>query len=57
MSDLLGNVHGADFYLITSLIIFMLVFIAAALYMIVLPKETIKTISEIPLNDNDSYEE
>lgn len=56
MSDLLGNVHGADVYLIISLIIFMLVFVSAAIYMMVIPKETLKSISEIPLKDEDGYE-
>lgn len=55
MSELLGHVKGADIYLITSLIIFLAVFIMAIVYMIVMPKETLKTISELPLND-DSYE-
>ena len=57
MSDFLGQVQGADVYLIASLIIFMLVFVMAILYMMVMPKETIKTISELPLIDDTSYEE
>jgi hypothetical protein len=57
MSEFLGQVKGADVYLITSLIIFLLVFIMATIYMIVMPKETVKTISELPLIDDTSYEE
>ena len=57
MSDLLGNVSGADIYLIFSLIIFIGVFIAAIIYMFVMPKALIKTISELPLNDDNNYED
>ncbi|MBO6517702.1 MAG: hypothetical protein JJ975_14245 [Bacteroidia bacterium] len=57
MSQLLGNVSGADVYLIISLVIFMLVFVMATIYMLVIPKQTLKTISEIPLNDEDYEEE
>ena len=57
MSELLGNVNGADMYLIISLIIFIGVFIMATIYMLVMPKQLIKTISELPLNDANSYEE
>ncbi|MCB9260888.1 MAG: hypothetical protein H6607_00720 [Flavobacteriales bacterium] len=56
MSELIGYVKGADFYLILSLVIFILVFVAATIYMIVIPKETVKTISELPLKDSISYE-
>ena len=57
MSELLGNVNGADMYLIISLIIFIGVFIMATIYMLVMPKQLIKTISELPLNDDNSYED
>ena len=57
MSQLLGNVSGADVYLIISLVIFMLVFVMATIYMLLIPKQTLKTISEIPLNDEDYEEE
>lgn len=57
MSELLGNVSGADVYLITSLIIFLTIFILATVYMFAMPKEVVKTISELPLKDSTSYEE
>ena len=57
MSELLGNVTGADIYLIVSLIIFIGVFIMATIYMLILPKSHIKTISELPLNDDNNYED
>ncbi len=57
MSELLGNVTGADIYLIISLIIFIGVFVMATIYMIMMPKELVKTISELPLNEKDKYEE
>ena len=57
MSELLGNVSGADVYLIISLIIFIGVFIMAIVYMLMMPKQLIKTISELPLNDDYCYED
>lgn len=57
MSELLGNVNGADMYLIISLIIFIGVFVMATIYMFIMPKQLIKKISELPLNDDNSYED
>lgn len=57
MSEFLGKVSGADVYLIISLIIFIGVFIMAIVYMLMMPKQLIKSISELPLKDDNSYED
>ncbi|MCB0733831.1 MAG: CcoQ/FixQ family Cbb3-type cytochrome c oxidase assembly chaperone [Flavobacteriales bacterium] len=56
MSDLLGNVQGADIFLIISLIIFLGVFIAAAIYMVTISKKTCDELSYLPLTENETNE-
>ncbi len=48
--------QGVNLYLIFSLIVFMVVFASAIIYIMIVPKETIKSISELPLNDKNNYE-
>ncbi|MFT4522992.1 MAG: hypothetical protein ACI8ZN_001944 [Bacteroidia bacterium] len=56
MSDLLGHVDGADLYLITSLLIFLGVFILSIIYMVTISKSTIKTLSNLPFSDQPELE-
>jgi len=56
MSQIIGFVQGADFFLITSLIIFLAVFILAAIYMVTLSKETCNRLSNLPLTKKETNE-
>lgn len=58
MSKLIGYVEGADVYLIISLIIFMLVFLVAAVQMFTMSKQTSDRMSMLPFNqtNNESNE-
>lgn len=55
------NVQGSEVYLLISLGIFILFFIAVIVVLIFMRKEHVKHMSELPLNDddtndNDTYE-
>ncbi|MES2455903.1 MAG: hypothetical protein V4594_10195 [Bacteroidota bacterium] len=47
----LNEVDGSQIYLITSMGIFMLFFILVAILLLRMKKDTIKYMSELPLND------
>ncbi|WP_169304390.1 hypothetical protein [Pedobacter frigoris] len=49
----LDQVDGNQGYLITSLGIFMLFFIVVAILLIVMKKDEVKYMSELPLNDEE----
>ena len=49
----LDNVEGSQVYLITSLGIFMVFFILVALLLIMMKKDTVKYMSELPLKDDE----
>jgi cbb3-type cytochrome oxidase subunit 3 len=44
-------VEGADFYMITSLLIFFIFFILVGLYLLLLKKNHVKYMSNLPLDD------
>ncbi|MBI1307376.1 MAG: CcoQ/FixQ family Cbb3-type cytochrome c oxidase assembly chaperone [Bacteroidetes bacterium] len=54
MSELIGYVNGADVLLIISLVIFMIVFVVAAIYMITISKDTCDRLSHLPLTENEN---
>lgn len=56
MSHIIGFVKGADVYLIISLIIFLTVFVLAALYMFTMSRATVEKLSNLPLTENEKNE-
>ncbi len=56
MSQIIGFVQGADIFLIISLIIFLTVFVLAAIYMVTLSKETCNRLSNLPLTEKETNE-
>ena len=53
MGKMIGYVEGADIFLIVALLIFMLVFFIAAIYMAVMSKEQLDTMANLPLSKNN----
>lgn len=53
---MIGYVEGADIYLIVALLIFMLVFVVAAVYMVTLKKEHEEKLANMPLSNSKSEE-
>lgn len=53
------DLAGGEFYLITSLLFFMVFFILVGIYLLKLSKTHIDTMSELPFHDNqiNTYEE
>jgi hypothetical protein len=49
MGKMIGYVEGADIYLIISLLIFLAVFVSAAIYLMLMTKEEINELSNLPL--------
>lgn len=49
MGKMIGYVEGADVYLIISLLIFLTVFVLAAIYLMLMTKEEITELSNLPL--------
>ncbi len=49
MGKMIGYVEGADIYLIISLLIFLTVFVLAAIYLMLMTKEEITELSNLPL--------
>lgn len=47
------NAQNLDQYLIFSMVVFMLFFIGVLTYIFLMKKETVETLSQLPLNDND----
>ena len=48
----LDNVNGSQVYLLTSLGIFMVFFILVAVLLLMMKKDTVKYMSELPLKDD-----
>jgi preprotein translocase subunit SecG len=58
MGKMIGTVDGADVYLVTSLLIFLFVFVVVALYMTVMSKERCDELSNLPFNQpNENNDE
>lgn len=53
MGKMIGYVEGADIYLIIALLIFILVFFVAAIYMTVMSKEQLDAMANLPLSNNN----
>jgi len=51
---MIGYVEGADFYLIIALLIFLGVFIIAAIYMNLMSKEQIAELANLPLDNTNN---
>lgn len=54
MGKMIGYVEGADIFLIIALLIFLGVFIIAALYMFLLSKEQVSELANLPLETNNN---
>jgi hypothetical protein len=52
MGKMIGYVEGADVYLVIALLIFLAVFISAAVYMNLMSKEQISDLANLPLENN-----
>lgn len=57
MGKMIGTVEGADVYLIIALLIFMLVFLLAAVYMFLMDKEQVEKLSNLPFESKKEKEE
>ena len=59
MGKMIGYVEGADLYLIIALLIFLVVFILAAVYMFTLSKQQCTELSNLPFqpSNNENNEE
>ncbi|WP_316738863.1 hypothetical protein [Pedobacter aquatilis] len=57
MFEQLKNLAGREYYLISSLILFLVFFILVSIYLIKLNKNHIQIMSELPLTDNDTKHE
>ncbi len=59
MGKMIGYVEGADVYLIIALLIFIMVFVLAAVYMFSLNKEQVTELSNLPLKPSkiENHEE
>ena len=53
MGKMIGYVEGADIFLIIALLIFMAVFVVAAIYMFSLSKQQITDLSNMPLQSSN----
>lgn len=54
MGKMIGYVEGADVYLVIALLIFLGVFISAAIYMNLMSKEQIANLANLPLETNNN---
>lgn len=52
MGKMIGFVDGASVFLIVALMIFLIVFIAVAFYLLIMNKETVAEVAVLPLEDN-----
>ncbi|MDN3586022.1 hypothetical protein QWY86_05045 [Pedobacter aquatilis] len=57
MFEQIKNLAGREFYLISSLIIFLFFFILVSIYLVKLNKNHIRMMSKLPLTDNDTEHE
>jgi len=57
MFEQLKNLAGREYYLISSLIIFLVFFILVSIYLIKLNRNHIQTMSKLPLTDNNTEHE
>lgn len=53
MGKIIGFVQGADVFLIVALLIFMLVFVFATLFMATMSKKYCEELSNLPLEQNN----
>ena len=51
MGKMIGYVEGADIYLIIALVVFMLVFVVAAIQMVLMTKKEESTLANLPLSN------
>lgn len=58
MGKMIGYVEGADIYLIIALLVFMLVFVVAAIQLVLMSKKEENTLANLPLSDakNEHHE-
>jgi hypothetical protein len=56
MGKMIGNVEGADVYLIIALLIFLGVFISAAVYLFFLSKEQVAELANLPLETTNTQQ-
>ena len=54
MGELIGYVEGADIYLVIAILIFMFVFVVAAIYMFSMNKEQADTLANMPLSNSNT---
>ena len=52
INKLLGHVNGADFWLVTSLLIFVVFFVGMAIHLITMRKTRVEELKNIPFNEN-----
>lgn len=52
MGKMIGFVDGASVFLIVALMIFLIVFIAVAFYLLIMNKETVAKVALLPLEEN-----
>ncbi|RZL19971.1 MAG: hypothetical protein EOO96_25535 [Pedobacter sp.] len=57
MFEQLKNLAGREYYLISSLILFLVFFILVSIYLIKMNKNHIQMMSELPLTDSDTKHE
>ena len=53
MRKMLGYVEGADFFLVFSLIIFLLFFIGVTIYLFRMDKKLVSDMEQLPLQNDD----
>ena len=53
INKMLGHVNGADFWLVTSLIIFLVFFIGMAIHLITMRNNRVEQLKNIPFNENN----
>ena len=51
MFNQIRDLAGGEFYLITSLLLFMVFFIVVAIYLLKLPKQHVAMMSQLPIAD------
>ncbi|MBR9861310.1 hypothetical protein GYB22_11295 [bacterium] len=54
MNKIIGFVEGADVYLVTSLLIFLLVFVVVSVQMFLMKKDTSDKMSMLPFHNSNS---
>jgi len=57
MGKMIGYVEGADIFLVIALLIFLGVFVIAAVYMNLMSKDQIAKLANLPLDNNNETNE